>query len=196
MSTKRATVLCLAGSLRQRSFNRRLLEIACEVAPPGLDLVVSELVGSVPLFNEDLEGPNGEPPRAVQALRVEIAGADAILIATPEYNQSMPGVVKNLVDWLSRPAPHSAFEGKAVALCGITTGEWGTRLSQAALRQTLFAAGARLLPLHLYLRKAEQIFADEADFNKAFAASVTDFVDGLGSELGIAVAQRSGEEEA
>lgn len=185
MPTKRATILCLPGSLRQNSYNRRLLEVASEMAPPGLDLVISELVGSVPLFNEDFEGPNGEPPAAVQALRAEIAHADAILIATPEYNQSMPGVLKNLIDWLSRPAPRSAFAGKAVALCGITTGEWGTRLSQAALRQTLFVTGAALLPLHLYLRKADQVFAHEADHDQALASSLAEFLEGLGRELGI-----------
>lgn len=183
-----ASVLGLAGSLRKDSFNRRLLEIARQVAPSSLDVGISDRLGNIPLFNEDLEGPNGEPPAAVQALRAEVSTADAILIATPEYNQSMPGVVKNIVDWLSRPAPDSAFNGKPVALCGITTGEWGTRLSQAALRQALFAAGARLLPLHLYLRKADQLFCDDDQYDEALAAQLTEFMDGVAREVILATA--------
>ena len=152
-------ILGLPGSLRSGSYNRRLLELAQSVAPPTIDLPIYGDMGSIPLFNEDLEGEMHAPPEAVARLRTAIAAADAVLIATPEYNQSMPGVLKNAIDWLSRPAPSSAFSGKPVALCGITTGEWGTRLSQAALRQTLFATGARLVPLHLYFRKAGSSFA-------------------------------------
>jgi chromate reductase, NAD(P)H dehydrogenase (quinone) len=176
-------VVGLCGSLRRGSFNRRLLELAREVAPNSIELVISPELGSVPLFNEDLEGPDHVPPPPVRVLRQSIADADAILIATPEYNQSMPGVVKNAIDWLSRPAPDSAFEGKLVALCGITTGEWGTRLSQAALRQTLFATGARLVPLHLYLRRAEQAWPTAHSPDIVVTDQVRDFMGALAIEV-------------
>jgi chromate reductase len=176
-------VLGIAGSLRKASFNRRLLEIARDVAPPSLNLGISNLVGRIPLFCEDLEGPEHKPPAPVRALRAEIESADAILIATPEYNQSMPGVLKNAIDWLSRPAPESAFEGKLVALCGITTGEWGTRLSQAAIRQTLFAAGARLLPLHLYLRKAEGLLVEGQPADESIGLQLAGYMADLSRQL-------------
>jgi chromate reductase len=96
----------------------------------------------------------------VQALRARVDAADALLIATPEYNQSMPGALKNAIDWLSRPTPHrSALEGKPVALVGATSGRWGTRLAQAAVRHTLFAADAIVLTgPALYLADAGSAF--------------------------------------
>lgn len=152
-------ILGIPGSLRRDSWNRRLLLAACERAPADVRLTVYEDLGAVPLFNEDLEGPDHGCPEGVARLRRAVEQADAVLISTPEYNQSMPGVLKNAIDWLSRP-PRSSFAGKPVALMGATTGEWGTRLSQAALRQTLFACGADLLQVpHLYLRKAGSLFS-------------------------------------
>lgn len=163
-------ILGIPGSLRTGSFNRRLLECARENAPPNVTLEVYTALHEVPLFNEDLEGPDFAPPAGVARLREAIGRADAVLIATPEYNQSMPGVLKNAIDWLSRP-PGSAFDGLAVALVGITVGEWGTRLSQAALRQTLYACGAELIQVpHVYLRRAAAIWDEE----KGFEASVSD----------------------
>lgn len=177
------TILGICGSLRRGSFNRRLLELAGEVAPESLSLSVHEDFCSLPLFNEDLEQADGSPPPAIEQLREAMDKADAILIATPEYNQSMPGVLKNAIDWLSRSAPKSAFANKPVALCGVTVGSWGTRLSQAALRQTLFAAGARLVPLHLYVKGAGTLFPPESAPEEALRSEMRDFMTDLEREL-------------
>jgi chromate reductase, NAD(P)H dehydrogenase (quinone) len=153
-----AIVLGLAGSLRRESYNRRLLEAALTLTPPGLVLVTSEQLAALPLFNEDLESTDGGP-EAVRRLRREVGQADALLIATPEYNQSIPGPLKNAIDWLSRPGPDEVLEGKLVSVIGATAGPWGTRLAQAALRQTLYASGAQVLrgPA-LYVREAGRVF--------------------------------------
>jgi len=155
----RRRVLALAGSLRRGSLNRRLLEAAVELAPPGIELVVYDALAEVPLFDEDLEQATDGGPEGVRRLRAAIAGADAVVIATPEYNQSIPGVLKNALDWLSRGPGVPVLEGKPVAVVGVTAGRWGTRLAQAALRQVLFAMEARVLPApNLYLANGGAIF--------------------------------------
>jgi chromate reductase, NAD(P)H dehydrogenase (quinone) len=155
---RRSTVLALPGSLRRDSYNRHLLEAAVDLAPTGLEVRIYADLGSIPLFNEDLEQADGGL-EAVQRLRSAVAAADGLLIATPEYNQSIPGVLKNAIDWLSRPAPIEVLEGKAVSVIGASTGPWGTRLAQSALRQVLHATGAYVLPgPALFLRDAERMF--------------------------------------
>jgi chromate reductase len=176
-------VLGIPGSLRSGSFNRRLLELARDLAPAILNIEIYNDLGSVMPLNEDLEGHDYNPPLPVLKLRRAVESADAILLATPEYNQSMPGVLKNAIDWLSRPAPASAFLNKPVALCGITPGGWGTRLSQAALRQTLFAAEARLVPLHLYLRSAESLLPEVGGAAASLTEELREFLEGLAREL-------------
>jgi chromate reductase len=135
-------VLSIAGSLRRNSFNRHLLNAAAARAPRDLSISIFAELGAVPLFNEDFESGGG--PEPVQRLRDAVARADALLIATPEYNQSLPGVMKNIVDWLSRSEP-DVLAGKPTAIFGATQGNWGTRLAQAALRQPLTACGALLM---------------------------------------------------
>jgi chromate reductase len=155
---RRSTVLALPGSLRRGSYNRHLLEAAVELAPAGLEVRLYGDLASIPLFNEDIEHPGGGPD-AVWRLRREVGAANALLIATPEYNQSIPGVLKNAIDWLSRPAPNEVLEGKAVSVVGASTGPWGTRLAQSALRQVLHATGAYVLPgPALFVRDAERMF--------------------------------------
>lgn len=155
---RRRTVLALPGSLRRNSYNRRLLEAAVELAPTGLEVRIYGDLASIPLFNEDIEQAD-DGPDAVRRLRRDVGAADALLIATPEYNQSIPGVLKNAIDWLSRPAPNEVLEGKAVSVVGASTGPWGTRLAQSALRQVLHATGAYVLPgPALFLRDAERMF--------------------------------------
>jgi chromate reductase len=155
---RRSTVLALAGSLRRDSYNRRLLEAAIELAPAELEVRIYGDLSSIPLFNEDLERADGGL-EAVQRLRSDVATADALLIATPEYNQSIPGVLKNAIDWLSRPAPIEVLEGKAVSVVGASVGPWGTRLAQSALRQVLHATGAYVVPgPALFLRDAARMF--------------------------------------
>lgn len=152
-------IVALAGSLRRNSLNRRLIEAAAELAPPGLEVRVYADLASIPLFDEDLENETGGGPEAVRQLRREIAASDGLLIATPEYNQSIPGVLKNVLDWLSRAAPDEVLAGKPVAVIGATAGRWGTRLAQAALRQVLYATGSLVLPVpNLYAAGAECLF--------------------------------------
>jgi chromate reductase len=152
-------LLGLAGSLRARSFNRYLLEAGRELTPAGITLTTYEHLADIPPFNEDLEA---NPPLGVARLRQAMQAADGLLIATPEYNQSVPGVLKNVIDWLSRSDPAQGLTGKPVAVIGATTGPWGTRLAQTQLRQILVACQALLLPSPaLYLGDARAAF-DEA----------------------------------
>lgn len=152
-------LLAIPGSLRRGSYNRRLLEAAIECAPPGLSIRIYDGLSRIPLFDEDLEEDAGGGPAEVQRLRALVQAADGLLIATPEYNQSFPGVLKNALDWLSRPAPDEVLAGKPVALIGATAGRWGTRLAQAALRQVLHATESRVLPSpSLFAAEAGRLF--------------------------------------
>jgi chromate reductase len=156
---KTLKILAIPGSLRRESFNRRLLHAIRAMAPRDVDIRIEQGIGALPLFDEDIEH-DVLRDSSVSTLRARVAEADALLIATPEYNQSIPGVLKNAVDWLSRPAPdRDVLAGKHVAVIGATAGRWGTRLAQAALRQTLFAADCIVLaPPPLYLAQAESAF--------------------------------------
>jgi len=173
---KNFEALAVAGSLRRNSFNRRLVHAATKLTPTRLLLPVYDDLGSVPLFNEDLEA--GGPPESVARLLAAVRRADGVLIATPEYNQSIPAVTKNLVDWLSR-GDTDALAGKPVAIMGATQGAWGTRLAQAALRQTLTACGALVMPApQLYVRSAAELFDLEGDLrDERTSASLKGFLE-------------------
>ena len=125
-------LLGIAGSLRSGSYNRGLLRAAAEVLPPGVSLGILTL-DDIPLFSADLMA-EGDPP-SVQELKEHIQVADALLIATPEYNYSIPGVLKNAVDWASRPSKHSVLRGKPIGIMGASGGDSGTMRCQMALRQ-------------------------------------------------------------
>ena len=154
-------ILALPGSLRRGGFNRRLLETAAAIAPPALRIEVGDLA-EVPLFDEDLEKETGGGPPGVRRLRERIAAADALLIATPEYNQALPGVLKNALDWLSRESPDAVLAGKPAAIVGVTSGRWGTRLAQADLRRVLTATGSLPMPApNLFLAEAERAFDED-----------------------------------
>lgn len=155
------SVLAIAGSLRLGSYNRRLLEAAAELAPAGMTVTIFHDLRALPLFDEDLELATGGGPESVRELRDAVAAADGLLIATPEYNWSIPGVLKNAIDWLSRP-PQEVLANKPVAIIGATAGQWGTRLAQAALRQVLTATESLVMPAPvLFVRAASDVF-DEA----------------------------------
>jgi chromate reductase, NAD(P)H dehydrogenase (quinone) len=126
-------ILGFAGSLRKGSFNRALLREALELVPEDAKIEVFDLEG-IPPFNQDLES---QPPEKVKEFKAKIRGADAILVSTPEYNYSIPGVLKNAIDWASRPYGDNALEGKPVALMGASPGMLGTARAQYHLRQTL-----------------------------------------------------------
>ena len=125
------TILGIAGSLRKSSFNRAALRAAQQLVPDGVRLEIFDLDG-IPPFNQDEEA---HPPERVVLLKQRIRAADAILILTPEYNYSIPGVLKNAIDWASRPYGDSAWEGKPVALMGASVGAQGTSRAQYHLRQ-------------------------------------------------------------
>ncbi len=140
-------VLCLAGSLRRDSWNRRLLQAAVAQAPATLQLDVYDALSAVPLFDEDLEQREPAGPAGVRALREAIVAADGLIIATPEYNHAMPGVLKNALDWLSREGPAGdVLSEKPVGVLGASSGPWGTRLAQASLRQVLHTCGTVVMP--------------------------------------------------
>ena len=125
-------VLGICGSLRKGSFNRMALRVAQELAPAGMKVDVAD-ISAFPLYNEDVRA-QGFPP-TVQTFRDQIAAADALLFVTPEYNYSMSGVLKNAIDWASRP-PNQPFDGKSVAMMGASAGVQGTARAQYHLRQT------------------------------------------------------------
>lgn len=126
-------VIAVAGSLRQKSYNRAALHAAEELLPEGMTLEVFD-IGGIPLFNEDIEAQGY--PAAVQQFKARIAASDAMLISTPEYNYSIPGVLKNALDWASRPASSTPLNGKPLAIMGVSSGPWGTARAQLHLRQS------------------------------------------------------------
>ena len=137
-------ILGIAGSLRRASFNRGLIRAAVEVVPPGVTMTAFEL-RDIPMFDADMEA-DGDPT-AVIALKRAIGEADALLIATPEYNHCVPGVLKNAIDWASRPPRSSVLSGKPVAVMGASPGRGGTARAQAQLRDGLTYTGSVVLPL-------------------------------------------------
>ncbi len=137
-------ILGIAGSLRAGSFNRALIGAAAELAPESLEVRVFDGLGAIPLYDADVEA-KGDPP-AVVALKTAIRDADALLIATPEYNYGIPGVLKNAIDWASRPAGRSVLNRKPAALMGATPGGTGTARAQLALRQTFVFTETYALP--------------------------------------------------
>ena len=143
-------VLGISGSLRRRSYNTALLRAAAELLPDGLTLQTADL-GDIPLYNDDVLVASGFP-ESVQRLRAQLAAADALLIVTPEYNYSIPGVLKNAIDWASRP-PDMPFAGKPAAIIGATSGMFGTVRAQQHLRQIL-----TMLDVHV-LNKPEVLVA-------------------------------------
>jgi len=151
-------VLGFAGSLRKGSFNRALLRAAHDQLPDGLTLEDFD-IAPIPLYNGDVEAA-GIPP-SVEDFRTKIRAADAILIVTPEYNYSIPGVLKNAIDWASRP-PDRPFNDKPVAIMGASPGGFGTLLSQHHLRQTfVFMNMHPLMNPQLYVSKAGDKFDAE-----------------------------------
>lgn len=136
-------VLGISGSLRSGSYNTRLLRTARALLPQGAELEVWDGLKAVPPYDEDDDGERA--PAAVTALRAAVAGADAVLIATPEYNGSIPGQLKNALDWVSRPWATNALRNKPVAVSGASTGAFGAVWAQEELRKVLSTIGARVV---------------------------------------------------
>jgi chromate reductase, NAD(P)H dehydrogenase (quinone) len=149
-------VLGVSGSLRRASHNRKLLRAAASLLPPGVALVEYEGLKAIPPFDEDDEA---NPGPAVTEWRAAIGEADALLFATPEYNSSIPGQLKNAIDWASRPFSATVLRNKPVAVVGASTGMFGAVWSQAELRKALAAAGARVVDRELPVAGADEAFA-------------------------------------
>jgi chromate reductase len=135
-------ILAISGSLRERSYNRALLRAAGELAPEGVEIEEFD-ISSLPFYDGDVEAAGD--PEPVAALRAAVAKADGILVATPEYNRGTSGVLKNAIDWLSRPALASVLRWKPVAIMGASTGQGGTRRAQQQVRDALLFPGAIVL---------------------------------------------------
>ena len=153
------TVLGISGSLREGSHNTRLLRAAADLLPSGAELQVFDGLGDVPPFNEDDERT---PPPGVVALKQAIADADAVLVSTPEYNHSIPGVLKNALDWVSRPMAENPMRGKPALVIGASTGMFGAVWAQAETRKVLGALGARVVDEELPVAKAPDGLDDPA----------------------------------
>src|SRR5690349_4278948 len=136
-------VLVLVGSLRAASVNRQLAELAAEVAPEGVTLVPFDRLGELPFYNEDIDTEDVAEP--VVALRAAAAEADAALVVTPEYNGGTPGVLKNAIDWLSRPFGDGALKGKPAAVIGGSFGQYGGVWAHEEVRKSLGIAGPRVV---------------------------------------------------
>jgi len=158
MDNHRFQILGIAGSLRRHSYNRALLDAAQHLMSDTVPIELFDLL-PIPFYNEDLEAE--ETPVAVRMLRHRIAAADALLIATPEYNYAMPGVLKNALDWASRPAEDSVLRYKPVALIGASPSVYGTVRAQMMLRQVLLGTGSYVLtePEMMVARAHEQFDA-------------------------------------
>ena len=182
-----ATIIGISGSLRTRSFNAALLHAAAGFAPAGTTIEIETIKG-IPLYDGDVEASSGIPA-VVAALKNRIASADGLLLVTPEYNNSIPGVFKNAIDWLSRPADDipRVFGGLPVGVMGASPGRFGTLLSQTAWLPVLKTLGTRpWFGQSLYLSGATRLFdasgalADE-DSRKRVQAYVSGFAEFVGA---------------
>jgi chromate reductase, NAD(P)H dehydrogenase (quinone) len=152
-------VLGISGSLRRDSFNSALLRAAAERLPGGVEFVAFERLAEIPAYDADLE-ESGETPAAVAELRTAMREADAVLVSTPEYNHSIPGALKNALDWASRPAGESALMGTPAAVLGASSGMFGAIWAQAETRKVLGALGGRVLEREYPFPRAQDAFAD------------------------------------
>lgn len=164
-------ILGISGSVRRDSHNSALIRAAAKVLPPGAELVQFDRLKDVPVYDND-EEHLASP--AVDELRAAIAGADAVLIATPEYNHSIPGGLKNALDWVSRPVDESVLRGKPAAVIGASTGLFGAVWAQAEMRKVLGAIGARVLDAELPVSLADDAFAPDGSLaDPELAAQLT-----------------------
>ena len=151
-------VLAITGSLRRDSLNHALVREAAERLPAGVEFVEFERLAEIPPYDADLE--EGVTPAAVTELRQAMREADAVLVATPEYNHSIPGVLKNALDWASRPAGQSALTGTPAAVIGASTGMFGAVWAQAETRKVLGALGGRVIETELPVAKAAELYRE------------------------------------
>jgi chromate reductase len=152
-------ILGISGSLRRESYNTKLLHAVGELLPPDVEFELFGELEAVPPYNEDRD--TDEAPLGAAVLRAAIADADAVVFATPEYNASIPGQLKNAVDWASRPFRSGALWGKPVVVIGASSGMYGAVWAQAELRKALATAGARVADAEVAVGRAQTRFDDE-----------------------------------
>jgi len=154
-------ILAISGSLREGSYNGSLARAAVELAPQGVDIELFDGLELIPPYHQDVDQPEVEMPEAVRHLRDEIEAADALFFATPEYNGSVPGVLKNAIDWASARHRGSSFRYKTTAVAGASTGAFGAIWAQQDLRRVLGIAGARVIDGEVAVAEAQHAFDDE-----------------------------------
>jgi chromate reductase len=175
-------VLGISGSLRRDSYNTALLRAAAERLPAGAELVEYENLRDIPPYDADLEVEGA--PESVLELRNAIRTADAVLVATPEYNHSIPGQLKNALDWVSRPAGESALTGKPSAVIGTSTGMFGAVWAQAEARKVLSALGGRVVERELPVPGAKDHYIDgEIDLTVEQSGQLEELLAELVSEV-------------
>ncbi|MDO8593737.1 MAG: NAD(P)H-dependent oxidoreductase [bacterium] len=153
-------IVAISGSLRKGSYNTMLVKAMTSLAPAGMQIEIAE-IGNLPLYNSDDEAAF---PAAAQALKDKVEKADGVIIATPEYNRSISGVLKNAIDWLSRPYGKSSFARKPVLVAGVSGGKIGTAVAQSHLRQIMLHLDADVIGQpELYLGPAQEIFDGEGN---------------------------------
>lgn len=184
MSEKK--VLVLVGSLRAGSVNRELAELAIETAPDGVTLQLFDRLGEVPFYNEDIDGDPDDAgvPEPVQALRRAAAESDAALVVTPEYNGSIPGVLKNAIDWLSRPFGNGALKDKPLAVIGTSLGQFGGVWAHDETRKSFGIAGPRVVEDVTLSLPGSALDGKHPRDNAEVAASVREAVEKLVAAVG------------
>jgi chromate reductase len=156
-------LVAINGSLRRESYNRMLLEAAAQELPNGVELKLLPGLDNLPHYSEDADNEPAHP--AVRRLRAALAAADAVLVATPEYNGSLPGPLKNALDWASRPFPANCLRGTPVAVVGASTSLFGAVWAQAELRKVLATIGARVIDRELPIPRAQHAFDSNGTLN-------------------------------
>ena len=174
-------ILGISGSLRRDSHNTNLLRAAVETAGPEVELVLYDGLKEIPPYDED-DDVHPRPP-SVAGLNEAIAKVDAVLFSTPEYNSSIPGQLKNAIDWISRPVATNALRNKPVAVVGASTGAFGAVWAQAELRKVLAALGARLLDLELPVPHAHTRFDEGGLTDDEVRASLAEAIEALAAEV-------------
>ncbi|HEY3612444.1 MAG TPA: NAD(P)H-dependent oxidoreductase [Gaiellales bacterium] len=160
MAPEPLQILGISGSLRAGSLNTHLLHAAIEIAPAGMQITEYTGIGELPHYNAELDGE--APPAGVAQLREAIIAADGLLVVTPEYNYSIPGVLKNAIDWASRPVPNSSLRFKPIASMGAAPGNFGTIRGQLALRQMLLSTES-----HVVVKPEVHVFHAKERFDEA-----------------------------
>jgi NAD(P)H-dependent FMN reductase len=175
-------VLALVGSLRVASINRQIAELAIEAAPDGVAVTIFEGLGDLPFYNEDIDN-DADVPAAVAALRSAAADADAALVVTPEYNGSIPAVIKNAIDWLSRPFGDSALKGKPLAVIGGAFGGYGGVWAHDETRKSFGIAGPRVVETIKLSVPFKTLNGQHPREHAELAANVRDAVGKLAAEV-------------